>query len=390
MSNIKILNITSDLTGGAGISAKRFHEALLSEKFLSDTVTYNQCLEKSFSYKFNVKIKVLNRVFKLIRNILNLSVLSKQRENEIFTQQYFNNIALNKIIFDLSTDYDIIIFHWVFNFINFSTIKQLSKKKRVFFYLHDSKVNHGIIHYSIEKENLNFKARILESLFSKFMKIDNWDQDVHFLSPSNWLITESLKFKSIRKISYLPYSLNSGTFENKNKVSGDDFRIIFISQKVDNTRKGFRYLIEALKMFDCKIVVDIIGENKFGENIFLKCVESEINFLGRLSDIDIFRKLDNANVFILPSIQDNLPNTMLESLIVGCPVICFNNSGMAETIIHGFNGLITDNQSGFGLYTEIMKVKNNEVKFNRELVRIFSRFEYSTERQIGLFKNIIQ
>jgi glycosyltransferase involved in cell wall biosynthesis len=47
-----------------------------------------------------------------------------------------------------------------------------------------------------------------------------------------------------------------------------------------------------------------------------------------------------ADVFALPSIQDNLPNTMLESMCCGTPVVAFNSGGTAEIIRDGINGLI--------------------------------------------------
>ena len=45
-----------------------------------------------------------------------------------------------------------------------------------------------------------------------------------------------------------------------------------------------------------------------------------------------------ADVFVAPSIQDNLPNTVIEALACGTPVVAFRIGGMPDMIDHGETG----------------------------------------------------
>lgn len=108
-----------------------------------------------------------------------------------------------------------------------------------------------------------------------------------------------------------------------------------------DARKGFHLLKLALqevrgKLPDTELVIfgasGGMGEADFGR----KC-----HYLGRLHDeISLALVYAAADVFAAPSVQDNLPNTVLESLACGTPVIAFNIGGMPDMIEHQRNGYL--------------------------------------------------
>ena len=62
--------------------------------------------------------------------------------------------------------------------------------------------------------------------------------------------------------------------------------------------------------------------------------------IGRVGDERILSMIYSlADVFVLPSLQDNLPNTVMESLACGTPVIGFNIGGVPD--------MVTDGETGF-------------------------------------------
>jgi glycosyltransferase involved in cell wall biosynthesis len=64
-------------------------------------------------------------------------------------------------------------------------------------------------------------------------------------------------------------------------------------------------------------------------------------FLGFVRDIDLLAEAYRAmNIFVVPSLADNLPTTVLESLSCGVPVVGFNVGGIPEMIIHKENGYL--------------------------------------------------
>jgi len=65
------------------------------------------------------------------------------------------------------------------------------------------------------------------------------------------------------------------------------------------------------------------------------------HYLGRLhDDISLSLVYAAADVFIAPSVQDNLPNTVMESLACGTPCVAFDIGGMSDMIEHQQNGYL--------------------------------------------------
>lgn len=101
-------------------------------------------------------------------------------------------------------------------------------------------------------------------------------------------------------------------------------------------------LKEALKMFSFKenknIELVIFGSSKPRD-------EEDLGFkthhLGRLdNEISLSVAYSAADVFIIPSIQENLPYTVMESLSCGVPVVAFDIGGIRDMIEHQKNGIL--------------------------------------------------
>jgi glycosyltransferase involved in cell wall biosynthesis len=73
-----------------------------------------------------------------------------------------------------------------------------------------------------------------------------------------------------------------------------------------------------------------------------------------------------ADVFVLPSLAENLPNTIAESLLCGTPVVAFNTGGVPEMINEG-NGISVPLKDSDSLALAIDKVLNEN--YNRSLIR---------------------
>ena len=55
--------------------------------------------------------------------------------------------------------------------------------------------------------------------------------------------------------------------------------------------------------------------------------------------IDIYNA---CNVFMIPTMQDNLPNTIMESMACGVPCVAFNVGGIPQMIDHKTNGYVAE------------------------------------------------
>ncbi len=107
----------------------------------------------------------------------------------------------------------------------------------------------------------------------------------------------------------------------------------------DIKRKGYDELINALQKlnFDFELLV-------FGSSYGKKVGKIKTHFLGYVNDDTTLRLIYNAsNVFIVPSLAENLSNAIMESLSCGTPVVAFDIGGNSDMIDHKINGYLANN-----------------------------------------------
>ena len=88
----------------------------------------------------------------------------------------------------------------------------------------------------------------------------------------------------------------------------------------------------------------IIAGGRDHENIHFQIhdlgLKNYITFLNELPHYQVIEMLSECNLFILPSIEEGISNSVLEAMAVGVPVISTDCGGMVEVIKHGKNGFI--------------------------------------------------
>ena len=116
---------------------------------------------------------------------------------------------------------------------------------------------------------------------------------------------------------------------------------------VKDKRKGFCLLKESLiKLYknndSLRNKIEIIVFGSANQEL-LSNIPFKTNFLGRINtDEKIALSYNCADVFVAPSVEDNLPNTVMESLACGTPVVAFNIGGMPDMIEHKKNGYLAE------------------------------------------------
>jgi glycosyltransferase involved in cell wall biosynthesis len=123
--------------------------------------------------------------------------------------------------------------------------------------------------------------------------------------------------------------------------------ILFASQRVTNPGKGMQYLLEACRLLAEQhpekkddMTVAILGghaEEIAGQLPFRTCALGYVNDEQRIVNI-----YNAADVFVLPSLSENLPNTIMEAMACGVPSVGFRIGGIPEEIDHQQNGYVAD------------------------------------------------
>jgi glycosyltransferase involved in cell wall biosynthesis len=104
-------------------------------------------------------------------------------------------------------------------------------------------------------------------------------------------------------------------------------------------RKGFKELKEAfrfLKRNDIELIVFGSGEPKRVPDFGFR-----VHYVGKLQDeVSLVTLYSAADVMVVPSLQENLSNAIMESLACGTPVVAFDIGGNRDMIEHEGNGYL--------------------------------------------------
>lgn len=184
---------------------------------------------------------------------------------------------------------------------------------------------------------------------------------VAFVGCSEWLAGEArksglLKAQTVRAI---PNPIDTAVFCPHDKAAArrrlnlpaDRRIVLFVAQRIGNAYKGIDYLSQALSRL-CADHPDVAGRLSLvllgsapAASILAGDVSSRIEqrALGYISDPTVLADVYSAaDVFVLPSLSENLPNTIMESMACGTPCVGFRVGGIPEMIDHGRNGYVAD------------------------------------------------
>jgi glycosyltransferase involved in cell wall biosynthesis len=168
---------------------------------------------------------------------------------------------------------------------------------------------------------------------------------------SHWLESEAKRsaLLSGQKITSIPNPIDTRIYKKGDKQEArqrlglplDKKLILFASQRVTNANKGMDYLIEAcrqLQLPDAAVV--ILGGH--AEEVVPQ-LPLEAYPLGYVNEeqriVDVYHA---ADVFVLPSLSENLPNTIMEAMACGVPCVGFKVGGIPEEIDHRRNGYVAE------------------------------------------------
>lgn len=260
---------------------------------------------------------------------------------------------------------DIINLHWINNgFLRPESFVRLNKP--IVWTLHDMWAFCGGEHYTGEcvryregylsnnrppsERGWDINRWVWRRKLRAWAKIEN----LTIVTPSHWLAHcagESILFKG-RRVEVIPNGVDHLRFHPVNhncarEILGlpKDKKLILFGavNATSDQRKGFHLLRDALRELSinssCRDVELVIFGTSSGadeEHFGLKC-----HYLGKFKDeMSLGLVYAAADVFVAPSLQDNLPNTVVESLACGTPVVAFNIGGMPDMINHQLNGCL--------------------------------------------------
>ena len=176
-------------------------------------------------------------------------------------------------------------------------------------------------------------------------------------------------FVSEEKIIVIPNGVNSPNVQIKSDFSAP-LKLISVGRLEKS--KGFHILLDAVSKLDLDFKLTIIGDGPYEAKLKEKAerlnLSGKVIFLGKIQRAEIYEQLSNAHIFIFPTLRyEGFPMVLVESLIMGIPVIGSNIGGVSDAIIDNFNGYLTKLNDVADLTKKIQKLNTD-----RELLKTFS------------------
>jgi glycosyltransferase involved in cell wall biosynthesis len=385
--NIVIVN-TSERSGGAAIAANRLMKALRKENedvcmLVRDRQTDDPLVHSVNTSWFRQQI---NRFLFVLERLI-IFVFNKFDRAGLFRVS-IANAGTDITRHPLVKQADIIHLHWInHNFLSLKNIEKLLKLgKPVVWTMHDMWPCTGICHHARRCNRYQYECGncfhlhstcrkdISHRIFQKKKKILK-NSRIAFVGCSNWLANRAhlsalLPEESVYSIPN-PLDINKFKMTNQEEarkqlgLPPDKYLLLFGALNVTDKRKGIDYLMAGLKQLENqspetyqKIELVIFGQIKSEIRSLFNLPIHSMDYLTEESKIvSLYNAVD---LFVTASLEENLPNTIMEAMACGTPCIGFNIGGIPEMIDHKVNGYVAEYKSAEDLATGINWCLNHE------------------------------
>lgn len=415
---MKIIQVSnSDGGGGAGIAARRYHNALKNKGIDSILIVSKKTSSiPSIIGPRNRIDKMMSIVYPYIEQKLLLRLYG-YKSKSIFSMGFIGSKWILKEVF--SRKPDIIHIHWI----NGGTlsINQICKLTKlnipIIITMHDSWFFTGGCHFQntcnkfisgcYNCETLNSSRKDLSThLAKKKAQILN-NKNITFISPSSWLKEEAEKSKifnnfPIHTVHCIANGLDTLNFKGAARNTAREILNLNNAEKVllfgapastKDKRKGWDLLLSALNISSNWDRILVFGSGDSSLEIDPR-IYKKIHFLGSFSDeLSLSIIYSSADVMLVPSRQESFGLTALEALACGTPVVAFNATGLKDIVIHKDCGYLAEPYSvdDFAAGIDWVLSQKTDVISQRARERAVSTFSMDiiVKQYIDIYKKIL-
>ena len=363
---MNVLLLNTYLHGGAGIACRRLQGALQASGITANLLTSGDTGNRWPFYAER------------------LSFIPFERDKSVRFSFSLANFGKDLSRHPLVRQADVLHLHWINQgFLSLRHIHQLAGLgKPIVWTLHDMWAFTGGCHYSRGCEHFKNdcgNCPFLKNPAPNDLSHRVWrrkqalfPKNIRFIACSEWLadVARSSGLLKDHAVTSIPNPIDTAVFKPMTVEERRNFRaergispnahvLLFAAMKVGEERKGFRYLLEALQILktqkpDFQLEILVLGK---AEPDALAALPYPVHALGLVQEQHkLVQAYGAADVFAIPSLEDNLPNTVMESLACGTPVAGFATGGIPEMAGHGQEGFIAPQGDSKALAEGIFEV----------------------------------
>ena len=262
-------------------------------------------------------------------------------------------------------DAEVVNLHWVGN--ETLSIEDIGRiRKPIVWTLHDMWPFCGAEHYTTDDESARWHMgynKTNRPASEGGLDLDrmvwqrkqrHWKRPMHIVAPSRWLADcarESALFRDW-PVSVIPNVLDTGIYQPLDKnfcrqalgLPADRWIILFGAiGGARDPRKGYDLLQDALARLATRVDAQNVLCVVFGQSAPQNsaALPFPVRWMGHVHDDATLALLYNAaDVMVVPSRQENLPQTATEPQACGCPVVAFDCTGFSDAVEHRKTGYL--------------------------------------------------
>ena len=363
--SFRIVVLSALDSGGAGIAALRSVEGLRSIGHDARLYCLFSRVENEFVWKLPVKDAFHADSFDdhALRNRWrSQAVLTRQEQPKLRAREMMSKIGSltdSGVLRALCEKADLVHLHWTTGMIDYDLLPKIVGNTPVVWTLHDMMPFTGGCHYSegcehfreactpcplvSDASDLPHRAHVKKSSAIAALPC------LAVVTPSAWLtrLAQSSKVFNGRRVETIPNIFFAESFRPTDRLVArlrlglplDKKLVVFGAENVNSRRKGGDILVESIRYLKA------MGEAKDVEGVFFGASNLDLGIkghnMGHVSDEAKLSLIYAAgDVFAFPSREDNAPQTVIEAMLSGTPIVAFPVGNVPELVRHEDTGFI--------------------------------------------------
>jgi len=375
---------TNDISGGAARAAYRLHTGLRRLGHDSRMLVAHKASEDPNVIAFQASRDLPSRIRRRLRSrYLERSWKGIATRPEGATYFSDDRSPFGAEMIGQMPPCDVLQLHWISTWVDYGKFfRGVPRELPIVWTLHDMNPFTGGCHYSGGCGKFRESCGACPELLSSDQKDFSWESwgrkrqalsvreggGIQIVTPSRWLAEQARSSALFGKmpIEVIPYGVDTEVFQPRDREAArEKFGIdpaakvaLFVAEWATEKRKGLDLFVEAVRKMrkGPEFCLAAIGRGLPKQLDGVRSVS--IDYVRDEETMSMVYSL--ADVFVIPSLQDNLPNTSLEALACGIPTVAFCVGGLVDVVRPGKTGALVTTGDVEGLGDAIARVLSND------------------------------